>query len=102
MISKIKALSFLFENVSFSFNNQNEKIELLSCLKDILYSPKCYHRVDCRNIMQKIYYDIFNLDILPIGAGINNYANVNFIHILNKSWANYAGKKYADEDWLIH
>ena len=102
IISKIKAVSFLFEGVDFTFNTKDEKISMLSCIKDILFSPKCYLRIDCRIIMQKIYDDMFNKEILPIGAGNNNFNNVNFIHILNKNWANYAGKKYADEDWLIH
>ena len=100
IISKIRALSFLFNTIDFSFNNPNEKIILLKCLKDILYSPQCYQRIDCKILMEKIYSNTFKKQISLSGAGNNNFANVNFMHVLNNNWANYSGKKYADEDWL--
>ena len=100
IISKIRALSFLFNTIDFSFNEQNEKIILLKCLKDILFSPQCYQRIDCKMLMEKAYLTTFKKQISLLGAGNNNFANVNFMHILNNNWANYAGKKYADEDWL--
>ena len=100
IISKIRALSFLFNTIDFSFNEPNEKIILLKCLKDILFSPQCYQRIDCKMLMEKAYLTTFKKQISLLGAGNNNFANVNFMHILNNNWANYAGKKYADEDWL--
>ena len=100
IISKIRALSFLFNTIDFSFNDPDEKINLLKCLKDILYSPQCYQRIDCKMLMEKIYSNIFKKQISLSGAGNNNFANVNFMHVLNNNWANYSGKKYADEDWL--
>ena len=100
IISKIRALSFLFNTIDFSFNVPDEKINLLKCLKDILYSPQCYQRIDCKMLMEKIYSNIFKKQISLSGAGNNNFANVNFMHVLNNNWANYSGKKYADEDWL--
>ena len=102
IISKIKAFSLLMEQIDFKFNDQHEKIVLLNMLKDILYSPKCYNRIDCRMIMMNVYNNMFNKEIELSGAGNNNFANVNFIHLLNKNWANYMGKKYADENWLYH
>jgi hypothetical protein len=53
-------------------------------------------------IMMNVYNNMFNKEIELSGAGNNNFANVNFIHLLNKNWANYMGKKYADENWLYH
>jgi hypothetical protein len=102
MISKIKALNYLFENNIIYFDSSEEKIVFLSSLKIILYSPICYLRVDCRKILENIYEKFYNKDINEIGAGNNNFNNINFLHILNKNWINYSSKKYADEDWLYN
>jgi len=102
MISKIKALNYLFENNIIYFDSSEEKIVFLTSLKIILYSPICYLRVDCRKILENIYEKFYNKDINEIGAGNNNFNNINFLHILNKNWINYSSKKYADEDWLYN
>ena len=102
MISKIKALKYLFENNILYFDSLNDKIVFLSSLKTMLYSPISYIRGDCRNILENLYEKFYLKDISEIGAGNNNFNNVNFLHLLNKDWINYSSKKYADEDWLYN
>ena len=102
MISKIKAFNFFINNHDLNFDTVNEKIEFLSSLKIILYSPICYLREDCRNIMENIYDIFFNKEINLKGAGNNNFYNISFLHLFNKNRINYASKKYADPDWLNH
>ncbi len=100
MISKIKALFYLFENNELYFDSLDDKIAFLSSLKTILYSPICYLRGDCRNIMEYLYDKFYLKDISEIGAGNNNFKNVNFLHLFNKHRINFTSKKYADKDWL--
>ena len=97
---KIKALSYLFENNILYFDSLDDKKCFLGALKTILYSPICYLRGDCRNIMQELYKKFFEQKITEIGAGNNNFNNNNFLHLLNKNWLNYSSKKYVDDDWL--
>ena len=63
MITKIKAMSYLFEDNILYFDSIEDKITFLSSLKKILFSPICYLRGDCRYIMQEIYEKIFNQEI---------------------------------------
>ena len=102
MISKIKALSYIFEKNIIYFDSLDDKIAFLSAIKIILYSPICYLRGDCRKIMQNIYNIYFKKEISEKGAGNNNFNNINFLHLLNKNRINYCSKKYADEDWLYN
>ena len=101
MITKIKALNFFIINNNLIFDSIEEKIDLLSSLKTILYSPICYLREDCRYILENLYQIIFHKEISSKGAGNKNYNNINFLHLLNKDRLNFASKKYADQDWLL-
>jgi hypothetical protein len=100
MISKIKTLYFFFENNELYFDSLDDKIIFLSSIKTILYSPICYLRGDCRNVLEYLYEKFYLKDISEIGAGNNNFNNVNFLHLLNRNWVNFTSRKYADEDWL--
>ena len=102
MISKIKALNYIFENNILYFDSLDEKIVFLSYLKIILYSPICYIRGDCRIILENIYDKFYQKEISEKGAGNHNFNNVNFLHLLNKERINFTSKKYADKDWLIN
>jgi hypothetical protein len=100
MISKIKTLYFFFENNELYFDSLDDKIIFLSSLQTILYSPICYLRGDCRNVLEYLYEKFYLKDISEIGAGNNNFNNANFLHLLNRNWVNFTSRKYADEDWL--
>ena len=102
MISKIKALNYFLENNLLYFDSPDEKIVFLSSLKIILFSPICYIRLDCRNILENLYDKYYNKDITEKGAGNNNFNNINFLHLLNKNRRNFCSKKYADEKCLYN
>ena len=102
MISKIKATNYLLENNLLFFDTSEEKITFLNSLKIILYSPICYLREDCRQILENLYQMFYDKEINKQGAGNNNFNNINFLHILNKNRINFSSKKYADEDMLYN
>ncbi len=70
-------MSSFFEKVQFTFKNSNEKIILLTALREILFSPHCYFRMDLRQNCLKVYEKILSVSI--------KY---------------FSGKKYAYEDWI--
>jgi len=102
MISKIKALKFIFDNYILYFDSLDEKIAFLSSLKIILYSPICYFRGDCRIILENLYDKFYHKEISEKGAGNHNFNNINFLHLLNKERINFTSKKYADKNWLLY
>ena len=102
MIGKIKALNYLFNNNLLFFDSFDDKIVFLSSLKIILYSPICYLRGDCRQIIENLYQIFYLLDISVQGAGNNNFNNINFLHLLNKNRINFSSKKYVDEEHLYN
>ena len=102
MITKIKAMSYLFEDNILYFESIEDKIILLSSLKKILFSPICYIRGDCRYIMQELYSKFFNQEIKEKSGGKedNNSKNEILLKKINKNYINYSSKPYADDDWL--
>jgi len=102
MITKIKAMSYLFEDNILYFESIEDKIILLSSLKKILFSPICYIRGDCRYIMQELYSKFFNQEIKEksVGKEDNNSKNDILLKKINKNYINYSSKPYADDDWL--
>lgn len=102
MISKIKALNYIFNNTILYFDSLDEKIAFISSLKIMLYSPICYIRGDCRIILENLYDKFYKKEITEEGAGNHNFNNVNFLHLLNKERINFTSKKYADKDWLYN
>ena len=73
----------------------------LFSLKIILYSPICYLREDCRNILENLYQSIFSKEISSKGAGNKNFNNINFLHLLNRNRLNFSSKNHVDEDWIL-
>jgi hypothetical protein len=102
IITKIKAMSYLFEDNILYFESIEDKIILLSSLKKILFSPICYIRGDCRYIMQELYSKFFNQEIKEKSGGKedNNSKNEILLKKINKNYINYSSKPYADDDWL--
>ena len=102
MITKIKAMSYLFEDNILYFDTMEDKITFLSSLKTILFSPICYLRGDCRFIMEDLYERFFYQDITQKGInnGEKNLKGANFLNKMNANYANYSSKPYADDDWL--
>ena len=102
MITKIKSMSYLFEDNILYFDSIEDKIIFLSSLKKILFSPICYLRGDCRFIMEDLYNKFFNQEITQKGInnGENNLKGTNLLNRLNKNYIRYSSKPYADDDWL--
>ena len=102
MITKIKSMSYLFEDNILYFDSIEDKIIFLSSLKKILFSPICYLRGDCRFIMEDLYNKFFNQEITQKGInnGENNLKGSNLLNRLNKNYIRYSSKPYADDDWL--
>ena len=100
MITKIKAMSYLFEDNIIYFDSIEDKIIFLSSLKKILFSPICYLRGDCRYIMQDIYEKFFYQEISKKNINKNNINEIEFLNKINKNYINYSSKPYADDDWL--
>ena len=100
MITKIKAMSYLFEDNIIYFDSIEDKIIFLSSLKKILFSPICYLRGDCRYIMQDIYEKFFYQEISKKSINKNNINEIEFLNKINKNYINYSSKPYADDDWL--
>jgi hypothetical protein len=100
MITKIKAMSYLFEDNIIYFDSIEDKIIFLSSLKKILFSPICYLRGDCRYIMQDIYEKFFYQEISKKSINKNNKNEIEFLNKINKNYINYSSKPYADDDWL--
>ena len=96
ILTKIKALNYLFEDNILYFDSIEDKIILLSCLKKILFSPTCYNRGDCRYIMTELYEKFFTQEM-------SNKEKINeeeLLNLINKNHINYFSKPYADDDWL--
>ena len=100
MITKIKAMSYLFEDNIIYFDSIEDKIIFLSSLKKILFSPICYLRGDCRYIMQDIYEKFFYQEISKKSINKNNINEIEFLNKINKNYIIYSSKPYADDDWL--
>ena len=110
IISKIKALSYLFEDEIITFENIEDKIQILSLIKKILFSPICYLRGDCRFIMEELFEKYFKQDI-SLEEDTLTEKNTKeklcfpqdyskFLEKINKNYINYSSKPYADDDWL--
>ena len=110
LVSKIKALSYLFEDEIIVFDNIEDKIEILSLIKKILFSPICYLRGDCRFIMEAIFTKFFKQEISS-EEDTNTEKNIfkklsfppnysKFLEKINKNYLNFSSKSYADDDWL--
>jgi hypothetical protein len=86
--------------INFSFEKNNEKLDMIYLIKQILITPLCYLRFDIRNLVDKIYCKVLNT--LVIGQNQSNNIEVLFTQIYNsnKHLINFKGKKYADETWL--
>ena len=109
IITKIKAMSYLFEDNILYFETIEDKIILLSSLKKILFSPICYIRGDCRYIMQELYSKFFSQEIKEKekykdkekSEVKEDYNSKEFLlNKINKNYINYSSKPYADDDWL--
>ena len=108
IVSKIKALSYLMEDNIIILESVEDKIQILSLLKKILFSPICYVRGDCRFIMEQLFEKYFKQEINDIEENsetITNKLNFpknysSFLEKINKNYANYCSKFYADDDWL--
>jgi hypothetical protein len=87
------AIVNLLENLNFSFDKVDDKINLLSLSKTILHSKAAYYRHDLRFLSEKLFTLISNKQVNQEGV---IYPQNNF----NKNWINFTGKKYADEEWL--
>ena len=102
IVTKIKAISYLFEENIIFFETLQDKITFLSALKKILFSPICYIRGDCRYIMQELYSKFFSHEVKGLKEKEEDM-NVNketFLSEINKNYINFCSKPYADDDWL--
>ena len=102
IITRIKALNYLFEDNILYFDSIEDKITFLSCLKKILFSPICYIRGDCRFIMADLYERFFNQEIsTKKNDNIKEKSNQEeLLNLINRNHINYSSKPYADDDWL--
>ena len=108
IVTKIKALSYLFEDDIIILEALEDKIALLSLLKKILFSPICYLRGDCRFIMEELYQKYFKKELKFKEENSEksskklhfpqNYSK--FLEKINKNYSNFCSKYYADDDWL--
>ena len=113
IVTKIKAMSYLFEDELIVFETIEDKITLLSLLKKILFSPICYLRGDCRFIIQELFEKFFKKELMTKeeeNSETNSDKNTTklvfpkdyskFLEKINKNYINYCSKAYADDDWL--
>ena len=110
IISKIKALSYLFEDEIIVFESSEDKIEILSLIKRILFSPICYLRGDCRFIMEELFEKFYKQEISIEEDTLSEKKSKNklvfpqnyskFLEKINKNYTNFSSRAYADDDWL--
>jgi hypothetical protein len=102
VVSKILSLDMLFSQVDITFETLNEKLELMSFIKEILFSNFVYHRIDVRLIVESLFNKILNKSVVSSDKKENTITiNSNtFLNNMNKNWLNFVGKRWADEEWL--
>jgi hypothetical protein len=104
LFCKISALEYLLQHTEFTFENLNEKIDLINLIKEIIFSEYSYYRTDIRLLGEKLFNKILNKAVISsekINQGNSMTVNSsNILQNMNKNWLNFIGKKYADEEWL--
>lgn len=85
--------------IKFTFDQINEKLDMMYLVKGIIQTPLCYMRIDLRVLMEKLYAKILATSVAKQNQSNNIEALFNHAYG-NKHLVNFMGRKYADETWL--